>query len=397
MRSKQLFALFVCSLVVWTTGNGLLPLLPVYVRRLGAAPAAAGYYMSFAYLALASGTLAAGWLSDRLQRRRVLLIGGGLALVPAAWLMGRAANIWQLTALTTVVWFLAGMELALANILAGLFAEQAERGRVFGILSMTSALGALLGGAATGPIADRWGYPALFASLAGLAVCLPLAALLVEDKVMPPARDRDGLPPGRKHGLGRGFTLLFLASLAVALANFMAILGRSLLMNDQGFRAAAISSTAAISGAVVLPLPPVLGWLSDRFERKRLLGLCYLAGTAGMLVLPASASLWHFWLVIVLMRISSTVGIGLGSALVTDMVPTEVLGRRMSLFNATSWIGGILGFAGTGLAIEQFGLSATFRAGALLPLLAILLVAAVRQSTPAPHSGDPHAAAEAQS
>jgi MFS family permease len=31
---------------------------------------AVGYYLSFSYLALAIGTVAAGWLSDKLQRRK---------------------------------------------------------------------------------------------------------------------------------------------------------------------------------------------------------------------------------------------------------------------------------------------------------------------------------------
>ena len=39
MSKKQILALFVCSLVPWTVGNGLVPLLPVYATQLGADPA----------------------------------------------------------------------------------------------------------------------------------------------------------------------------------------------------------------------------------------------------------------------------------------------------------------------------------------------------------------------
>jgi hypothetical protein len=51
MSKKQLFALFVCSLVPYVVGNGLLPLLPVYAAHLGAESAEAGYYLSISYLA----------------------------------------------------------------------------------------------------------------------------------------------------------------------------------------------------------------------------------------------------------------------------------------------------------------------------------------------------------
>jgi len=74
VRTKQLVALFLCNLIVWTMGNGLVPLLPVYASQLGADQAVAGYYMAFSFLALAAGTLAGGWLSDRLQRRKELMV-----------------------------------------------------------------------------------------------------------------------------------------------------------------------------------------------------------------------------------------------------------------------------------------------------------------------------------
>ena len=57
MSRKQLWVLFVCSLIHWTVGNGLLPLLPVYATHLGADQAAVGYYLSFVYVALLAGTV----------------------------------------------------------------------------------------------------------------------------------------------------------------------------------------------------------------------------------------------------------------------------------------------------------------------------------------------------
>jgi len=95
--------------------------------------------------------------------------------------------------------------------------------------------------------------------------------------------------------LGGRFTLLLLASIVASTAVFVGRLGTSLAMNELGFVAAAISSTGAMSGAITLPLPPLLGWLSDRVDRKRLMALCYLTGTVGLLALTVSGSLWHFW------------------------------------------------------------------------------------------------------
>ena len=68
------------------------------------------------------------------------------------------------------------------------------------------------------------------------------------------------------------------------------------------------------------------------------------------------------------------------SALVTDLVPRASLGRGLSLFGATTYVGGIIGYAVTGQAIEHLGTTATFLGGAFLPLIAILLLIPIREA-----------------
>ena len=378
MSKKQLLALFLCSLVPWTVGNGMTPLLPVYATELGAAPAVAGYYLSFSFLALATGTVVAGWLSDKLQGRKTLVIVGGMMSIPAAWLMGRTTNIWYLTAFSATWYFLAGMALTLISILAGLFAEETERGRIFGILALTNPLGALAGGLMTGSISDRWGYPTMFAGLSLFGILWPLTGLLLKDKVVARVQRGETATAGERPGLGGSFYLLFLANLTASVACFIAVMGRSLAMDDLGFAAAAISSAGAIGGATTLPLPPLIGWLSDRVGRKQFLALCYLAGTAGLLVLVESVALWHFWVATFLLSVFWAVNIGIGSALATDLVPRESVGRGISLFNATTWVGGIIGYASTGYAFQNLGVNPTFLIGALLPLIAVVLLIPIR-------------------
>ena len=165
MSKKQLSALFFSSLIIWIVGAGLLPLLPVYAIQLGARPDIVGYYLAIVYSVLTGGTVVAGWLSDKLQQRKKLIIVAGTMGIPVVWQIGQAANIWQLTVLTAMLWFMGGMIIALVIILTGLFADKTERGNFFGILSMTGPLGLIIGGLTHGPLADRWGYPTMFALL----------------------------------------------------------------------------------------------------------------------------------------------------------------------------------------------------------------------------------------
>jgi MFS family permease len=378
MRKTQLLALFLCSLIPWTIGSGMVPLLPLYAAELGAAPAVAGNYLAISFLALAAGSVGASWLSDHLRRRKTPVIVAGLASVPALWLMGRATNIWYLTAFSATWFLLGGLAIALVNVLAGLSAEESERGRVFGLLALGQPLGSLIGGLATGPIADRWGYPTMFAVLAVFGLLWPLTGLLLTDRVAAPVRRAETVVAQKGPALGGSFTLLFLAGLAASVVTPVLILGRSLAMRDLGLPAAAISSAGAIAGAATLPLPPLLGWLSDRAGRRRCLALGYISGTAGLLCLAGSVSLWHFWVASSLVGLVMPVTLGVGSALATDVVPREAVGRAVSLFSATNWVGNVIGYASTGYAIQHLGLTPTFVIGAFMPLVAIGLLILVR-------------------
>jgi len=377
MGKKQLLALFVCSLVPWTVGNGLLPLLPVYAIQLGADPAAAGYYLAFSYFALAVGAIAAGWLSDRFNRRKVPLIISGLLGIPIAWMMGRIGNIWSLSLLTAMLWASGGLGLALIGILAGLSAGENERGKIFGILSITSGLGALIGGLSTGYIAGRWGFPAMFSAVAVFLLLSPLAGLFLVEKEMRPATGKNGLAR-KKPYLGKDYHFLFSASLVASITGFIILLGRSLLMNEMEFGALAISSTGAVGGIVAMPIPLLMGWLSDRTGRKIYLYLGYLACVASISVLAISTSLWNFFIVLILQSLFMGINMTVGNALVTDLLPQESLGRGLSLFAATSWIGGVLGFAGAGYALQSFGAIPTFIIGISLALIAIVLLIPIR-------------------
>jgi MFS family permease len=385
VRKTHLLILFLCSLVPWTIGNGLTPLLPVYASQLEASPILVGCQLSLSNLALAVGTVSAGWLSDRLRRRKALIIAGGLVGTPALWLMGQVTNIWALAAASAVWYFWAGISVTLISILAGLLAEKEARGKVFGILALNSGLGSLIGGLAMGPIADRWGYPVMFLVLSLSCLLWPAIALFLNDDV---AAQHEGVDTGSARpavGLGQSFYLLFLASLAATLGCYVFIMGRSLVMDRLGFGATDISTTSAISEVPILPLPLLLGWLSDRLGRKQFLILGFFSATAGLLGLTVSTSLWHFWLSSTLITVSFITG-AVGTALVTDLVPREALGRGLALFGATNWIAGILGCAGAGYAVQQLGEVQTMIAGAILPLMAVILLTVIRRGHTAKES-----------
>jgi MFS family permease len=374
MKKTYQIALFTGSLVGWTIGNGLLPVLPVYAAELDISPTQTGIYLAFGYVALIIGIIVAGFVSDRWQKRQRLLLVVGFAGVPAIWLMGLVTQYWTLVLVTCVVWFLGGMGIALFSILAGLLANPEERGAIFSLLALTSALGALVGGATIGPIADRWGFATMFAALAAFALLSPMATSLLPEKRISLSPEQEKADTSR---LPAAFVILMLAVFIGSNARFIGQLVTSLVMNEQMFSTAAISGVTAVGGAGAIPLIGMMGWLSDRYSRKHLLATCYATGIIGFVILAGSVQLWHYWLSAVFLAVLGYGAAGVGSALVSDIVPAVAIGRALALFRGLTLAGGIVGFAATGYILQQLGAGAIFAIGTLFSLLAGLILFAV--------------------
>jgi MFS family permease len=220
-------------------------------------------------------------------------------------------------------------------------------------------------------------YPTMFTVVAGFILLWPLSGYFLTEKAVERTRERDG-PTKGETGLGKSYYYLFAACLIASVAGFVVLMGRSILMEDLEFKAFDVSVTGAVSGLVSMPLPSLIGWLSDRMDRKRFLYLGYLVGVISLAILTVSADLWHFVVVLALQAIFLGAYTTIGNALVTDLLPQESLGRGLALFGTTTWIGGILGFSGTGYALKAIGATPTFILGMCLPLIAMAILIPVR-------------------
>ncbi|MHB8625215.1 MAG: MFS transporter [Aggregatilineales bacterium] len=378
MKKKQLAVLFICNAVPWIVGNGLFALLPIYAVRLGADSASIGNYLALAFFAVTVGTIGAGWLSNKFGRHKVFIIAAGIGCCGGTWLMSLVTEFWQLIPLTCIVWFCAGVLISMTTIVAGLFAEEAERGKIFGILGLNVGIGALIGGAMSGRIVDRWGYSALFI-LAAFGWLIPsLVGLLLQDPVQArQAAIHTEQPALPKVALGNAFHVLMLAAIAANIPGFIINLGRPLLMDKMGFDPAEISGVVAIGGAVSLPFPFILGWLSGRIGYYRLIAFCYVLVASGLAIMIIATALWQFWVSAIFLAIAGSAGI-VGLVLVGELVPRAALSSGLAQYGATGWIGAIIGLSGAGYALKLLGANTTFVLGVALALIAIVLVVVVR-------------------
>lgn len=376
MSLTTIVSLFICYLIPFTVGNGLLALLPVYVTRFDANPTTTGFYLAFTFAGLTAGSLSTGWLSSRVQSQKGLMIVSALVSSVMTLLIGQADSMGLMALFTVIAWFAAGIQVALVTILTGRYANKHQRGRIFGIIGVAPVVGGILGGLSAGPIADHLGFTALF-TLNGLAyLVVILAAFGLTNPAPAPAAPVVSAPAPRAR-MNRPLLLLFCASVLVSVANFNTGLIRPLVMRDLHFDSTAISSTIAVANVVNLPLPFLLGWLSDRRSRKHILVGCYLVAAAGMMILGFSTLLWHFWLGQALISLLSSER-AVSSALATDLVPAKTLNTHLARLSTAPWIGAVIGYSSAGLMLESLGASISLALAVAIALIAGIMVFFIR-------------------
>src|SRR5258708_1926663 len=371
MSNKQLIALSLSYAVIFSGVSSLVALMPIYLTKLGAESTLTGFFLAFAFLSLSLSNIVGGWLSDHFQSRKNLLILGGTLAAPISVIISQVTNVSLLMILMGGLFFTMGITMTMTNILAGLFADEGKRGRIFCILGLSFGTGVFMGSLLGGWIVDLWGYPTFFILLGALYLVIIAAGFFLKDKTMTPTQS-DVASPGVGSVLAnRNFVSLIVASILAQVANSIILLGKPLIMNDLHFTASAITGTLAVGSLITLPLPLVLGRLSDRLGRKSILMMIFATSTLGIIMLVFAVDLWHFWVSSVL---QTTIGASLvvGSALITDIFPEAALGRSLSLFNSVPNIGIVIGLSAGGVAIRVFQITPTLILAALISLLAIL-------------------------
>ncbi|MFH9689860.1 MFS transporter [Streptomyces sp. NPDC021019] len=245
-------------------------------------------------------------LMDRFGARRVVM--GALLLVSAgALLTGVMTRPWQLVAYWGVLIGL-GSGCLTMTFAAGLTARwfDRRRGLVTGALSSSSHLGQLLFLPLLAWSVGRFGWrpPVVTLALVALAVAALVFPLLRDhpaDAGVKPygATEFVPRPPPVPGAAGRALRVLLRAARTGPfwlLAGMFALCGASTngimwsnwapAAHDHGMRATAAASLLSLVGVFSALGALTAGWLTDRFDPRRLLTVCFAVRALTLLVLP---------------------------------------------------------------------------------------------------------------
>ncbi|MGW7102114.1 MFS transporter [Streptomyces sp. NPDC054838] len=331
----------------------------------------------------------AGALSDRSGRRNPWILGGGLAAVPAMFLLGLADTI----LLITIAWCLgqAVMNVYQAAITSVVpdrvpVSARGKASAAVGLgLPFGSTLGALLGAAFSDHY--RTGYLVFGAMVAGAAV-LFTACTHEERRPAPaplPVRAQVAAFAGalRDHD----FRWAFIGR-ALLVLGYFAVSGYQLyILQDHTVLPAGVEPEAAV--ALLMPLTSVAmvastvvgGWLSDKFDRRKLFVGASAVLSALALVLPALSTSWTAMLAFAVVNgLAFGCYMAVDTALVTMVLPAaEDAARDMGVLNIANAGPQIVApFAASLIVSVSGGYTALFVVAAVLALAGALAVRPIR-------------------
>ena len=366
-----MIALGVVSFLTDVSSEMIYPLLPAFLTiTLGASAATLGAIEGAAESTAALLKLASGWWSDRMRRRKPLVVFGYALSSAVRPLVAIAQAAGQVLAIRLVDRVGKGVRGAPRDALIADSVDPAVRGRAFGFHRAADHAGAVVGPLVAFALLQWMGVDmrAVFWLAAIPAALAVLAAVLWVREPRHHSAVRAAAPDLRQP-LPRSFWAYLVILLVFTLGNAT---DAFLLLRAQqlGVPLAMLPILWGLLHLVKSAASTAGGSLSDRIGRRPSLvagwavfALVY-AGFAG------ATTQWHAWVLFAAYGIFFALTEGPERALVADVVPADRRGTAFGWFNLTIGIGALPASVIFGLLWDARGPRASFFLGSALALAA---------------------------
>jgi MFS transporter, DHA1 family, multidrug resistance protein len=354
------FVVLCFSVFIAAIGVGIItPMLPIYIKSLGASGFTLGVIFSSFSLSMAILTPFIGRSSDKIGKKLYITCGFALSTVIAlsyVWVSSPSQLI--------LVRFLNGISIAmiLPIIMAyiGDITPPGSEGSYMGVYSMSMFLGMAAGPVLGGIIVDRFNMAHAFYALAGgMGIAFLITLLLLPSRVtssstaISKSPGKEILASGPLKGL-----LVFSFILAIAQSGLMVFLpllahNQKLSMSQIGILASVFIFTAGIMQAP-------FGWLANRWNKGKLVvSSTFLVGV-WLIFLPFAHGFFTLLCLGTLLGITSAIGVPSANAMIVEHSRKIGIGVVSGTFNSSNNMGNIIGPITAGIVMDVININYAF-------------------------------------
>ncbi len=356
----------------------IYPLLPLFLTRtLGAPMKAVGLIEGVAEATSSVLRLVAGWLSDRLGRRKPFVVAGYACGAVAKPLLAVAGTWGHVLGIRSLDRFGKGLRTPPRDALLADSTPRALRGRAFGLHGSMDTWGAVAGPLLAWALLPFFGGD--FRSLFLVAFVPALIGIIVLLFGVPEIRPHGEAPragaPARE--LGGKFWRFVPVVICFGIGNssdaFLILRARDLGVGERWIPLLYLMFNAIYASAA---LPA--GTLSDRLGRPRVIVIGYAVFALVYFGFARAGAAWQAWPLFALYGIYYALTERIQRAFVADLVPEPARGRAFGLYHALVGMLALPGSLLAGWLWDAVGAAAPFWLGSASAVLALLLFVILR-------------------
>jgi MFS family permease len=378
----QVILLGLAALLNDAASEMIYPLLPIFLTAtLGASPAILGMIEGAADGLASILKYYAGAWSDRAARRKPLVVSG-YTLAAASRVLIAVASIWPVVLGARLLDRTGkGIRSAPRDAMITDITPPSQRGRAFGFHRALDHTGAIVGPLLAMLLLQRFGWSVrqtmMFAIVPGALGVAMLIVLLKETK--------EGATTSEENSESDSSLIVHRSSFTKALAaiSLFSLSNSSdtfllLQANAAGVSAAMLPLLWAMHHVIKALFSTSAGSLSDRVDRRYLLIAGWTSYAAIYIAFPYARSLTAFVALFILYAIPFTLTEGAERAWIADLVPAAARGKSFGLYYLANGLCVLVGTAVFGLLYEHVSPRAAFHTGAVLAVLAVVMVTVTR-------------------
>ena len=367
--SKSTIFILLLAIFVSLMGVGIIgPIIPVYAVELGATGLALGLMVAGFSISRTIVQPVVGSYSDRIGRKRFMVIGLTLYAV-AAVTYSFATSVGHLIIVRVVHGTGSAMIVPMAMALMADYAPPGQEGRYMGILNVAIFAGIGSGPVLGGVFRDLWGIDSAFYAMAVLSL---LAAVLVFVRIPSTDTGDASSQTGIISTLGKmlkrrrvsGVLLSRLATMLIMSPTFGFV---PILMTEDldssGIEIGAVVATRTLANAL---LQSPFGKLADRRNKVVIVASGSLAMAVIVFCVPFATSLAQFLVLFLLLGMSEAVVLPALGAFAVEEGREFGQGSMMGVFSMSMSLGVLIGSMLGGLLMDVLGLQYSFYGTAIL-------------------------------
>jgi len=393
--SRNIYAFGLTALFNDTATEMAYWVLPAFLASIGAGPAQLGIIEGIAESVASFVQLFSGYLADRINRRKPIVVAGYFAANAVKPLLALVTSWWQVLAIRFTDRFSKGVRGAPRDVMVADSVPASRIGSAYGLIQAMDSAGAVLG-----PLAALWllrshGLRTVFwaAAVPGF-LCFAIALFGIKEvrkkEVREAKRPGGSAKPASQPG-GISFTLpgaFYYVLFAVTLFSLGNSSDMFLVLRAQSVGIGA--KYAPLLGLVFNIMFTLFSWpaghLSDRFSRRGIAAAGYVVFAAVYFVFGLAPSHAAIWIAMATYGLFYALTNPVLKALVVETVSPEFRGRALGVFAFITSVAMLLASLLTGELWKHFGPRVPFYLSAgIAAVAAILLIGSAWLRSPTHH------------